>query len=105
MKIAIPIGNGGHHKLTNEGIRVGDQVFPCISGYQIDDRFYIMQIDTTRHLHNPETMLACTGWPSEPHTVVEFYNDDRGLRHIRTDKGHSPAEVYFKVIKEEGETK
>ena len=101
MNIAIPISNGVYPKLTNEGIRVGDEVFPCISGYQMDGQFYVMDINTTRHWNTPEMMLACTGWPSEPHTVVEFYNDESGLRYIRTDKGYSPAEVYFKVIKQE----
>jgi hypothetical protein len=105
MNLAIPLGNAKYAFLTNENIRIGDQVFPCISGYHTGNKFYIMDVDATEVLTNPEYVLACTGWPSQPHTVEKFYHDDCGLLHISTDKGCSPSEVYFKVIKPEGETK
>lgn len=99
MNIAIPLGNSnGFTLLTNEGLCVGDKVFPCVGGYHSNGKFYVVYIRTTEVLQDPDWVLACTGWPSEPHVVEEFYSHE-GLLHIKTNRGYSPAEVYFKVIK------
>ncbi len=101
MKIAISKGDGGWHRdggwhlFTNEWLAVGDEVFPLVDSYHSDGQLFITgMIDTT---DDASDILACTGWPSNPHTIQEFYQQE-GLQWARTDKGYSPAAVYFKLL-------
>ena len=89
--------NGEYHLFTNSKLKIGDKVFPLANGIQIDGEHYINNFDIycgDEDFH----ILAITGWPSEPHTILEFYKEN-GIKYIQTDKGYSPAKVYFKHIK------
>lgn len=85
----------GEHLLTNEGLKLGDSVFPLVHGLQRNGKFYVAILPDPDE--DDFTLLACTGWPSEPHTITEFYQEG-GIPHIRTDHGYSPAECYFKSL-------
>ena len=89
----------GWHLLTNEGLAVGDPVFPLVDGYHTDGHFFVVGVNTDGPA---ATVLACTGWPSEPHTIKEFYQQE-GLTWIRTDRGYSPAEKCFKLLLQKAE--
>ena len=95
MKIAIPKQGNGWHLLSNEGLSVGDEVFPLVEGYSLGDKFFIT--DMIRSSDEPFRVVACTGWPSEPHIIVDFYQN-QGLQWVRTNKGYGNIERYFKLI-------
>jgi len=95
MNIAIPKEQGGFHLLTNEGLSIGDKVFPLLDSYHTKGKSYIIDIRTN---DKPRMVSACTGWPSRPHTIKEFYQAE-GLWWIRTDKGYNTADIYFKLLK------
>lgn len=96
MNIAIPNSDGTNSLLTNEGLKRGDEVFPLLHTYTTKGKVYVTKMAPGCY-PSAVTVLACTGWPSEPHVVTEFYNDD-GIPHIRTDKGYGVAITYFKLI-------
>ena len=81
--------------LTNTGLNLGDHVFPMVHGIHKNGKFYVAELPD--YDEDDFTLLALTGWPSEPHTIEEFYQHD-GIPYIRTDHGYSPAECYFKLI-------
>lgn len=93
----IVLYKNGEHLLTNEGLKLGDHVFPLVDGLRRNGKFYVAGLPDPDD--SAYTLLACTGFPSEPHTITEFYQD-AGIPCIRTDKGYSPAECYFKTIEE-----
>ena len=101
MKLAIPKGNGEFFTFTNEDLKIGDKVFPLLDGWSHGGKWYMTGLSFKHDLdHDAFSIFACTGWRRnekrrEPHTIMDFYVED-GLRRIRTDKGYSPAEVYFK---------
>ena len=94
MKIVI-FKNNNRYKFTNENIEIGDEVFPLVSGWHEDSTFYISHIE---NYEDEFRMLALTGWPSEPHTVLKFEKEKNEPLAIITDKGYSPAECYFKQL-------
>jgi hypothetical protein len=94
MKIAIK-KNDGWDFLTNEGLVVGDEVFPMVYGYHTNGQFFVIGIFD--RMYDLDQVLACTGYPSEPHTIKDFYEQE-GLQWVHTDKGYSPAEKYFKLL-------
>lgn len=100
MKLAIPKGYGQFHKFTNEGLKVGDEVFPLIHGWSDKGEFYLTSFDINSR-EDAFTVLAVTGWPSEPHTIKKIVKEEGEPLRIYTDKGYSPAEVYFKLIAKE----
>ena len=96
MKIAIYDDKiKGYHLLTNEGLEVGDEVFSLIDTYHHDGEIYVTNVGWKRD--TDFAVLACTGWPSDPHTIQSFYVDNK-VQYLRTDKGYSPAYCYFKRI-------
>lgn len=101
MKLAIPKGNCKFHLLTNEGIDIGDKVFPLLGGYSYDGEWYLTDVSIPLgNKLSAEHILAITGWPSEPHTVRAIVKPTNEPLRIYTDKGYSPAQCYFKKIKE-----
>lgn len=94
MNIAIPKGGGKFHLLTNVGIEVGDRVFPLTMGYNDGQVYYVMSIETSK---------ACSGWPDEPHIVLDLDYGRTKSYQVQTDKGYGPRESYFKLIAPSGE--
>ena len=102
--------DGKQHLFTNDNLKVGDKVFPLVHTFhKVGDKvfplvhtfhengqIFIIDIIGGRPNDDPFTVLACTGWPSEPHTIKDFYNYE-GIQYVHTDKGYSPAIVYFKL--------
>lgn len=83
------VKNNVRYTFTNEGLKGGDLVWPLIEGRLTDDG-YIM--------HN-------TRWGEfdlkDPHIIQNIRHSDERSHEVRTDKGYSPIEVYFKIIKKE----
>ena len=81
--------NGAEVTLSNEGLAIGDEVFPISFGSTESGKYI--------HIHF-NFSEACSGWHSSPHIVQSFYMDG-SVRYIRTDRGYSPEECYFKIVK------
>lgn len=98
MNLAIPKGNGRFHSFINENLEVGDEVFPFLDTYHPrgEGELYITDLRFEFVNGKFHTSEAVTGWPGNPHTVLEFF-DDYGVTYIKTDKGRGPAEAYFKL--------
>jgi hypothetical protein len=75
--------------LTNENLQVGDKVFPLTHGYNNGAKYFVVEIDTSKH---------CSGWPDEPHTILQLEYSKTKAYEIRTDHGYGPRESYFKLI-------
>lgn len=103
MKLAIPKGDGGFYRFTNENLKVGDKVFPLVHGWSHKGEWYLTDLAFKHDLnHDAFSIFACTGWRKneklrEPHTIKDFYVEN-GLQYVHTDKGYSPVHVYFKDI-------
>lgn len=88
------------YTLSNENLNVGDRVFPIAWGRCLPDGGWI--------LHNLDFDEAVSGFPNEPH-IIKDLNYDSGVGgkklHIRTDKGYSHRDCYFKIVKIEEHVK
>ena len=80
--------NGKEVTLTNEGLEVGDKVFGISSGTTASGKYVHLEYNFSE---------AVSGWHNRPATIKEFYEDSRGIKYLRTDKGYSPVECYFKI--------
>jgi hypothetical protein len=82
------------YTLSNENLKVGDEVYPIARGRCLDDGGWI--------LHELDFRDFMSGFPNEPH-IIEDLNYDNGRQgkpyQVRTDKGYSPIECYYKIIK------
>lgn len=81
--------HGGRiYNLTNDGLSVGDAVFPISWG----------RITGKKYAHHEFCFKpSCTGFPDEPHTILDMHHSDDKGYEVRTDKGYGPRETYFKI--------
>ena len=85
---------GIRYTLSNEDLNVGDKVYPIARGRVLDDGSFI--------LHDLDYRDFMCGFPDDPHTIEDLhYCSTSKPYEIRTDKGYSPKECYYKVIKKE----
>jgi hypothetical protein len=88
------------YTLSNENLKVGDEVYPIARGRCLDDGGWI--------LHELDFRDFMSGFPNEPH-IIEDLNYDNGRQgkpyQVRTNNGYSPIESYFKIIKMEEKIK
>ena len=85
------------YTLSNDNLKVGDEVFPIASGRRLDDGGWILhylEFDKY-HYTNFET-----GFPKDPHIIEKIAEDN-----INTNKGYSYPQVYYKIIKKEHQVK
>jgi len=87
------IHNGIRYTLSNEDIKAGDKVYPIARGRCLDDGEWIF--------HNLDYGEYCSGFPNEPHTILDIKNSDYKPSEVHTDMGFSPIECYYKIIKKE----
>lgn len=104
MKLAIPKGGGEFYTFTNEDLKIGDKVFPLVHGWSHNGEWYLTDI-AVWHDEDPENILACTGWSEkeeerEYHTIKDIVKYPNEPLRIITDRGYSPAQCYFKEIKQ-----
>lgn len=81
------------YTLTNENLNVGDKVYPITRGRCLDDGGWI--------LHNLDYRDFISGFPNEPHTLLDLNYSKSKPYQVRTDMGYSPIECYYKIIKKE----
>lgn len=90
------VHNKIRYTLSNENLQAGDKVYPIGRGRCLDDGGWI--------LHELDFRDFMSGFPDEPHTIknLNYDNGRQGKAYqVKTDKGYSPIECYFKIIKME----
>jgi hypothetical protein len=85
--------NGIRYTLSNENLKVNDEVFPIASGRCLDNGGWI--------LHDFSFEDYSTGFPDEPHRILKLKHSDYKPYEVRTNHGYSPIERYYKIIKKE----
>lgn len=91
--------NGVRYTLSNEGVQVGDQVYPIARGRCLPDGGWILhEIEFESHR---VAGLNTSGFPDEPHTILDLNHSEDKAYQVRTDHGYSPIECYFKITKRE----
>jgi hypothetical protein len=81
---------GIEYTLTNEGLEVGDMVFPISTGQSDSDA------GTYKH-RAFDFRKFMTGFPDEPAKVIDLAHSDYKPYQIRTSDGYGPIEKFFKV--------
>lgn len=90
MKIEKHAANGLRYTLSNEGLKINDEVFPIARGRCLDDGSWI--------LHDFDYDYD---FPNDPHKILDMHHANYKAYQIRTDKGYGPIESYYKIIKVE----
>ena len=100
MKIE-KVHNKIRYTLSNENLKVSDEVFPIARGRCLDD-------DDGWILHDLDFRDFMSGFPDDPHIIMDL-NYDNGKQgkayQVRTDNGYSPIECYYKIVKIEEKIK
>jgi len=84
---------GIRYRLSNKGLKVGDEVFPCASGRNLDNGEFLLHYLEFDKMHYTNSE---TDFPNEPHIITKIEKDQ-----ISTDNGYSHPQVYYKIIKKE----
>jgi hypothetical protein len=87
------VHNEIRYTLSNQNLQVGDEVFPIAHGRCLDGGGWI--------LHGFAWEDYVSGFPSDPHTILDLKNSDYKPEQVHTDHGTGPIEMYYKVIKME----
>jgi hypothetical protein len=87
------VHNNIRYTFSNENLAVGDKVYPIAWGRCLEGDNWI--------LHNYDYNPACSGFPDEPHTILDLNYSKYKPEQFRTDMGFGPAEIYYKIIKME----
>jgi hypothetical protein len=87
------VHNEIRYTLSNDNLQPNDKVFPIASGRCLDGGGWI--------LHGFDFRDFISGFPDEPHTILDLKNSDYKPEEVHTDHGYGPVEIYYKVIKME----
>lgn len=85
--------DGIRYTLSNEDLKTNDKVYPIASGRCINKDEWI--------LHSISFDPAFTGFPEEPHIILELNYSKLKYEEVRTNYGYSPKNCYYKIIKAE----
>lgn len=97
------VWEGIRYTLSNDNLKVNDEVFPIANGRCTDDGGWILhEIEfECRHFKD----FVPSGFPDEPHTILDLKHSDYKPYQIRTDQGYGPIEKYYKIVKKEKQEK
>ena len=84
------IHEGKRYIFSNEGIIAGNDVFPIGDGRVGPNDEYIF--------HSFSFEDYCTGFPDEPHKMLNTKYSNYKPYEAHTDHGFGPIESYFKII-------
>ena len=87
------VHNGIRYTLSNDNLKINDEVYPIGKGRCLDNGSWI--------LHNLDFRDFMSGFPNEPHTILDLKHSDYKPYEARTNYGFSPIESYYKIIKME----
>ncbi len=89
--------DGIRYTLSNDNLAVGDKTYPIANGRCLNAGGWI--------LHNIDFRDFLSGFPKEPHIILDLNHSDYKPYQIRTDHGFGPIEKYYKIIKKEHQVK
>ena len=102
MKIE-KVHEGIRYTFSNDDLKAGDKVYPLAHGRCLDDGGWILhEIEFMSHRVEG---LNTSGFPDEPHTILNLKYSDSKPYEVQTDFGWGPKEMYYKVIKKEHQVK
>jgi hypothetical protein len=87
------IKKGIRYTLSNENLKVGDKVYPIATGRCLENDEWI--------LHDIGFKKYLTGFPGDPDTIIDLEHSKDKAIQVSTNRGYSPIEVYYKIIKKE----
>lgn len=87
------VHNGIRYTLSNDNLQKDDKVFPIARGRCLDDGGWI--------LHGFDYRDFMSGFPDEPHIILDLHYSNYKPEEIRTDHGFGPIESYYKIVKKE----
>ena len=85
--------NGIRYTLSNDNLKVSDEVYPIARGRITDNNEFILE-----ELDYRDFM---SGFPDEPHIIEDLYYSLQKSYEVKTSHGYSPIECYYKIIKKE----
>ena len=96
-KILTKNGERYRYLLSNDNLKVEDKVFPIGKGRVNGNNFHFYEFDWNKY---------SSSFPDDPHTIINLHYLSGGKSfykpyEVQTDKGWSPAESYFKILKKE----
>jgi hypothetical protein len=83
---------------SNEGLAVGDQVFPIVDSQLIGSVWCLTGLRLRSGMQSDEKEY-CTGFPNDPHTILNLNHSDDRSHEVRTTHGYGPVEGYFRLVK------
>lgn len=91
--------NNIRYTLSNNNLQVGDEVYPIAKGRCLDNKDWILhEIEfESKYVEG----LNTSGFPDEPHIILDLKYSDYKPYEVKTNMGYSPREVYYKIIKRE----
>ena len=87
------VHEGMRYTLSNDDLKTGDEVFPIADGRCLGGDDWI--------LHGFDYRDFCSGFPDEPHIILDLNHSEYKPEEIRTNHGYGPREKYYKIIKRE----
>ena len=75
---------GIRYTLSNENLQEGDKVFPIARGRCLDDGSWILH---SIEFDSPHTRSNTSGFPDDPHTILNLKHSDYKPYEVSTDKG------------------
>ena len=91
------VHNGIRYTFSNENLAVNDKVYPIAWGRCLDGGGWIL------HGFRFEDYLS--GFPEEPHVILNLNYSIYKPEQVRTNEGFGPIEIYYKIIKKEKQVK
>jgi len=93
--------DGIRYTLSNEGLTNGDKVYPIANGRCTDDGGWILHGFIFDDPIENKYGFRISGFPDEPHTIIDLNHSTYKPYQVRTDYGYGPIEIYYKIIKKE----
>jgi len=84
------IHEGKRYVFSDEGIVAGTAVFPIANGRINSDNEFVF--------HDFTFEDYMTGFPDEPHTILDTKYSTYKPYEVRTDHGFGPIEKYFRLV-------
>jgi hypothetical protein len=94
MKLALRYKNK-IQLFSNENIKVDDLVYPLVWSHVVGNDVYVTSI-----LSLEAEDAGMTGWPDNPHKIINLNHTDYMPYKIHTDHGGGPEGHYFKHMGE-----
>lgn len=99
MKITIYFPDlKADYVFSNDGIMVGDETFTITDNQLVDGECTLTGLRLRSGMRSDEKEY-CTGFPNDPHIILDLEHSADRSHQVRTNHGYGPIESYFKVVR------